>query len=82
MNRKMKVHDSFTVLFPHYNHGNPSVLNEHKPESHKIFVYPDRNDMGRPTHRVNKEHFQKRDFVNDQHEAFIRVASIKRIYKA
>ena len=82
MNKKMKLHDSFQTLFPLYTHGDPSQIKLVPTETHVKFVYPERNDEGRPTHKINREFTCKKDFITEYHDAIIKVANMKRIYKA
>ncbi len=82
MNRKMKMHDSFVQLFPLYNHGVPSQIKLVATETHLRYKYPKSNDEGRATHKINREYTCKKDFITEYHDAIIRVANMKRIYKA
>ena len=72
-NRKLKMKDSFTKVFPSYTHGEPSTFNFNKPHTLEVHEYPDRNDGGKTTHRINRQHTLKRDFIKDYSESMYKV---------
>ena len=45
-NRKMKMRDTFTKLFPTYDHGIPTNYGPNKIHSKVIHAYPEKNDLG------------------------------------
>ena len=72
-NRKMRMRDTFTVLFPGYEHGNYTNCVPNQIPSHEHYQYPKTNDTGSPTHLIDREFTRKKDYMNDYHENFMRI---------
>lgn len=77
-NRKLKMRDTFTKIFPSYNHGEPTVLEGHQSYTHQSHGYPKRNDDGRVTHAINREYTHKKDVMKDYHESMLKIADMRR----
>ena len=77
MNRKIKMRDTFTTIFPSYNHGQPTIFKQHKPFYQTAFVYPRRNDDGKITHMVNREHTFKLDAMKEYHESMLKIVPLR-----
>ena len=45
-NRKMRMRDTFTVLFPGYQHGNYSNCSPKNLTSNQTYQYPQTNEIG------------------------------------
>ena len=73
INRKIKMRDTFTKVLPSYNHNEPTVFSMHKPHSHQNIVYPRRNDDGRITYQINREHTHKKDQMKDYNESMYKI---------
>ena len=75
-NRKLKMRDTFTKIFPSYTHGSPSVAGPSQTQVQH--AYPDRNADGRPTHEINREFTLKKDAMKDYHESILKIANMAR----
>ena len=81
-NRKMRMRDTFTVLFPGYQHGQYSNCSPELSTSIKAHQYPHANEDGQPTHTIDRTHTRKRDFLRDIHENFVRIENTLRPARA
>ena len=70
--------DSFTVVFPLYTHGDPSTFSNKKTHTIEVHEYPERNDVGHTSHRINRDFTLKRDFMKEHHESMIKVDAMRR----
>ncbi|CDW83102.1 UNKNOWN [Stylonychia lemnae] len=77
-NRKLKMRDTFTKIFPSYTHGLPTVFD--KPVAHSQFVYPDTIE-GKPTHQIDRTYTKKNDFIKIYTEEILKIANMRRISK-
>ena len=75
-NRKLKMRDTFTKIFPGYPHGSPSVAGPSHTQT--LHAYPDKNADGRPTHEISREFTLKKDAMKDFHESLLRIANMAR----
>lgn len=74
-NRKLKMRDTFTKVFPNYTHGEPSSLAETK--SHWDFKYNDHNaDTNSPTHKIDKERHFKMDEIKNYHDEMLKIVNL------
>ena len=62
-NRKLKMRDTFTKIFPSYNHSEPTVFKANRPWTETTHFYPAMNDSGRKTHVINREYTHKVDEI-------------------
>ena len=61
INRKIKMRDTFTKIFPSYPHGEPTTYNDpNKSFTHLTIVYPRRVE-GKRLHEINREYTHKKD---------------------
>ena len=75
-NRKLKMRDTFTKIFPSYTHGIPSVSKpSHAQLIHKDFKI---NDLGGPMHLINREYTHKKDAMKNYHESILKIANMRR----
>ncbi len=60
-NRKLKMRDTFTKIFPLYTHAQPTTFAMNETMSHQKFIYPASNDDGRITYVIDREYTHKFD---------------------
>jgi hypothetical protein len=80
-NRKLKMRDTFTKIFPSYNHGEATTFAMNKSIMHNLHTYPKRNDDGHITHAINREHTHKKDVMKNYHESMLKIADMRRVIK-
>lgn len=76
-NRKLKMRDTFTKIFPSYDHV-PKTTYVIPSHAHKEYFYPDKNIEGKPMHEIDRTFTHKVDFMKHYNEEIIKVDSIKR----
>ena len=77
-NRKLKMRDTFTKIFPGYEHGSPTC---YKPGvTHSTFVYPKQID-GKLPHDIDRTYTKKNDFIKIYTEEILKIANMRRITK-
>ena len=54
INRKLKMQDTFTKVFPSYNHEQPTIFQFHRPVSQTVHVYPKRGENGQAMHKIDR----------------------------
>lgn len=79
--RKLKMRDTFTKIFPSYTHAKPTTYDGHQSYAHEMHQYPRRNDEGRITYKISREHTHKRDFMKEYHESMLKIADMRRTIK-
>ena len=72
------MRDTFTSVFPAYNHGEPTIFKSNRPSYQTYFVYPKRNDDGRITHLINREFTHKIDAIKEYSESMTKIADMRR----
>ena len=77
-NRKLKMRDTFTKIFPSYEHGKATNYSPEKIQSKFIHHYPEANDLGGKTDDIDRRYTHKKDEMKIYHEAMLRVLSMKR----
>ena len=80
-NRKLKMRDTFTMVFPSYNHGEKTTFDMNKSITHNLHTYPKRNDDGDITHAINREYTHKKDTMKIYHESMLKIADMRRVIK-
>lgn len=73
-NRKLKLRDTFTKIFPSYNHGEPTCYSP--SATHHQFHYPDRWHDGTPTHKIDRNYTHKMDEIKTYTEEMLKVKAI------
>ena len=74
-NRKLKMRDTFTKVFPRYTHGSPSSLCQ--TSSHFNFQYKDHNeDTKKATHFIDRGAHNKKDEMKDYHESMLKIVNL------
>ena len=73
--------DTFSSVFPTYNHGEPSITEKNKPLAHDTYTHHQRNDLGRPMHKINKEHYYVKDAVKEYSDSMFTVKSMRRVFR-
>ena len=76
-NRKLKMRDTFTKIFPGYSHGEPTCyINSN---THIKHVYPEFDEeTGRATHDIDRKFTHKKDYMKDYHECMLKIANMRR----
>ena len=74
-NRKLKMRDTFTKVFPSYTHGEPTCLTT--TASHFFHQYGPKNDeTDEPLHVINRAHTHKLDFMKEYHESMLKISNM------
>ena len=74
-NRKLRMRDTFTKIFPTYNHGEASVK---IPSMTQTFhFYPKDDDLGQPIQNINREYTHKKDFMKEYHESMLKIQGMR-----
>ena len=75
-NRKLKMRDTFTKIFPSYTHGEDTCYIA--SATHHHHYYPKRNDLGSKMQDIDRAHTHKKDFMKEYSESMYKIASIRR----
>ena len=67
------MRDTFTKIFPSYEHGMPSSYSPKKLQSKEVHHWPDQNDLGGATHEIDRTWTLKKDDMKHFHEAMLRI---------
>ena len=78
-NRKLKMRDTFTKIFPGYQHGTPSVAM--RSTTQRFFVYPESNEWGNPICEIDREYTLKKDYIKEFSEMMLRQKNMARTSK-
>ena len=54
INRKLKMQDTFTRVFPSYLHAQQSIFKIYRPLSQVLHIYPERGEDGKATHAIDR----------------------------
>jgi hypothetical protein len=73
--------DTFTKIFPSYNHGEASTIAANKSITHNLYKYPKHNDDGLITHDINREHTHKKDAIKIYSESMYKIVDMRRVIK-
>ena len=74
VNRRLKMRDTFTKLFPTYSHEPKTVFSP--SAAHTQFVYPDRQYDGKPTYKIDRTYTHKMDEIKTYTEEMLKIVSI------
>jgi len=73
-NRKIKMRDTFTKIFPSYTHAAPTV---YAPTiTHLTHHYPEKWHDGTPTHKIDRKYTHKFDEIKTYTEEMLKVKAI------
>ena len=75
-NRKLKMRDTFTKVFPLYNHGAPTCYE--KTNTHLQHIYPDADDLGNTTHAIDRRFTHKFDEMKIYTESMLKIQNMRR----
>ena len=78
----MRMRDTFTVLFPGYEHGMYTNCVPNQISSSIHHQYPEANDTGSPTHVIDRQFTHKKDDMKLFHENYMRIQNTLRHNKA
>ncbi len=75
-NRKLKMSDTFTKIFPSYTHGDPTC---YAPSAtHATHFYPKKNDLGSKMQDIDRHHTHKMDFMKEYTESMLKIKNMRR----
>jgi len=74
VNRRLKMRDTFTKLFPTYSHEPKTVYSPSAAHTH--FLYPERQYDGRPTFKIDRTYTHKMDEIKTYTEEMLKIVSI------
>lgn len=77
-NRKLKMRDTFTKIFPGYNHAEPTTIKGKITETAQRHKYPAADDLGRKTHAIDRSYTHKMDFIKEYTESMIKIQNMRR----
>ena len=78
-NRRLKMKDTFTAIFPSYTHGEPTT---YIPSiTHHHYRYPEANEVGGVTHQIDRTYTHKMDFLKHYTEEILKIANMRRTIK-
>ena len=74
-NRKLRMRDTFTKIFPTYGHGEPTCAQPSM--THALHFYPKSNDLGKPMQDIDRQYTHKIDFMKEYHESMLKIAGMR-----
>ena len=75
------MRDTFTKIFPMYNHAEPTTFASNKTHMHLTHLYPKRNDDGKVTTNINREQTHKIDQMKDYNENMYKMTDLMSYFK-
>ena len=75
-NRKLKMRDTFTKIFPSYTHGEPTCYQA--SNTHHMHYYPKQDDIGKKMQDIDRTNTHKKDFMKEYTESMLKIQSIRR----
>ena len=73
-NRKLKMRDTFTKIFPSYTHGEPTRYSP--SQTHSTFNYPGNQHDGTPMHKIDRRYTHKMDEIKTYTEEMLKIKGI------
>jgi len=78
-NRKIKLRDTFTKVFPSYKHVPETCYSP--SATHATFHYPERWHDGTPTHKIDRAYTHKMDEIKTYSEEMYKISEIRNMRK-
>lgn len=75
-NRKIKMRDTFTKVFPSYTHGDSTCFT--KSNTHAQHYYPRKNDLGSRMQDIDRSYTHKMDFIKEYSESMLKIKNMRR----
>ena len=75
-NRKLKMRDTFTNIFPLYEHGAPTCYQT--SNTHIFHEYPELDDLGNTTHNIDRTFTHKKDEMKVYNESMLKIQNMRR----
>ena len=75
-NRKIKMRDTFTKIFPSYTHGAETCYQP--SNTHFMHMYPKKDDLGKKMADIDRSHTHKMDFMKEYTESMLKIANMRR----
>ena len=76
INRKLKMRDTFTKIFPSYNHGAPTCYQP--SQTHASHFYPKKDDVGKRMVDIDRSFTHKKDFMKEYTESMLKIQNMRR----
>ena len=76
-NRKLKMRDTFTKIFPSYSHAEPTCYIASM--THHRHYYPKRDDVGNKMQAIDRTHTHKMDFMKEYTESMLKIQNMRRV---
>uniref|UniRef100_A0A7S3HYA9 Uncharacterized protein n=1 Tax=Favella ehrenbergii TaxID=182087 RepID=A0A7S3HYA9_9SPIT len=75
-NRKLKMRDTFTKIFPAYKHAEPTCyINS---VTHHQHYYPKKDDVGKKMQEIDRSYTHKVDFIKEYTESMLKIQNMRR----
>ena len=75
INRKLKMRDTFTKIFPSYTHGVPTCYAP--SNTHAQHFYPKKDDLGNRMQEIDRTNTHKMDFMKEYTESMLKIANMR-----
>lgn len=75
-NRKLKMRDTFTKIFPSYTHAEPTCYIA--STTHHKHYYPKQNDLGGTMQDIDRSYTHKMDFMKEYTESMLKIQNMRR----
>ena len=74
-NRKLKMRDTFTKIFPSYSHAEPTCyINSMTHHNH---YYPKKDDLGKRMPEIDRTFTHKKDFIKEYTECMLKIKDMR-----
>ncbi len=70
-NRKLKMRDTFTKIFPSYTHGETTCYIA--SATHHNHYYPKRDDLGNKMQDIDRQFTHKKDYMKEYSESMLKI---------
>lgn len=74
INRKLKMRDTFTKIFPSYTHGESTCYQPSATHAHHF--YPKKSDVGTRMQEIDRTFTHKKDFMKEYSESMLKIANM------
>ena len=75
VNRKLKMRDTFSKIFPAYTHGQPTTYIP--TATHATHFYPKADDLGYRMQNIDRRHTHKKDAMKEYSESMLKIADMR-----
>lgn len=74
-NRKLKMRDTFTKIFPSYTHAEPTCYQPSMTQFQHF--YPKKDDLGNRMQNIDRANTHKMDFMKEYTESMLKIANMR-----